>query len=151
MGGSLKLSPVILETRRTHYQSPALRNHRFVADGHSRIPCAKPLYALVDLIGTADGVRLLLDAPPPPACSVPSSAAQTATAPETATEEVDLKPFMEGWCRMRHGRLVEVSEDGLTGRYLTGSSYELHGGLMGDGPLRSFEMGAPFVAYLLRP
>ncbi|CAK9117335.1 unnamed protein product, partial [Durusdinium trenchii] len=95
-------------------------NHRFVADGHSRIPCAKPLYALVDLIGTADGVRLLLDAPPPPACSVPSSAAQTATAPETATEEVDLKPFMEGWCRMRHGRLVEVSEDGLTGRYLTG-------------------------------
>ena len=41
MGGSLKLSPVILETRRTHYQSPALRNHRFVADGHSRIPCAK--------------------------------------------------------------------------------------------------------------
>lgn len=103
-------------------------NGKFVVDAHAGIPCDRPLFALVDLIGTADGVKLLLDAP------LPDRAEDLSSQP--AREVLSCKASMEGWWH-RHGEMVALS-DGLKATY-TSSVYELFGGVMGDGPLRSFD------------
>lgn len=107
-------------------------NQAFMADAHAGIPCDQPLYALVDLIGSADGVKLLLDTPMPE-----SDAAPSAPSGIPGRQVKPCKVSMEGWWH-RHGSMVSLSENGLTASYAS-SVYELYGGVMGDGPLRSFD------------
>eukprot|EP00434_Breviolum_minutum_P005355 symbB.v1.2.004722.t1/scaffold219.1/size262806/2 len=99
-------------------------NQAFMADAHAGIPCDQPLYALVDLIGSADGVKLLLDTPMPE-----SDAAPSAPSGIPGRQVKPCKVSMEGWWH-RHGSMVSLSENGLTASYTSRCSRLVVKGLL---------------------
>eukprot|EP00439_Symbiodinium_sp_Y106_P060248 s3364_g8.t2 len=110
------------------------QNGKLAAQAHQGIPTNVPLYALVDLLGATDGVRLLLDAAAPRS----SASASGAAASPPALPSIELQPTMTGWCSERHGKMISLASDGLSASYAS-SSYEHFGGLVGNGPLRSYD------------
>ncbi|CAE7428952.1 neurl4 [Symbiodinium sp. CCMP2592] len=121
------------------------QNGKLAAQAHQGIPTNVPLYALVDLLGATDGVRLLLDAAAPRS----SGSASGAAASPPALPSIELQPTMTGWCSERHGKMISLASDGLAASYASRfqaweslpavSSYEHFGGLVGNGPLRSYD------------
>eukprot|EP00931_Biecheleriopsis_adriatica_P087762 TRINITY_DN62189_c0_g1_i1.p1 TRINITY_DN62189_c0_g1~~TRINITY_DN62189_c0_g1_i1.p1 ORF type:complete len:725 (+),score=122.32 TRINITY_DN62189_c0_g1_i1:38-2212(+) len=87
------------------------------------------LFAVIDLLGCADEVRLLVGEAPPelPEPQAPTSVRKGTSRPSPAK--------MQGFSSKNIGCFVELSENCMSARHVATHRHELSGGVIGDGPL----------------
>lgn len=102
----------------------AVQDGRSVACLPGKVPCDRPLFPLVDLLGSASAVSLVLGAAPP--AQVPFVLGDS-----LACTLASFNPHLAG-------PMVTVSPDGLTARHKEPSGDMLHGVVFGDAPLPSW-------------
>eukprot|EP00913_Durusdinium_trenchii_P028198 g26436.t1 len=119
---------------------------------HAQVPYASDLFAVVDLLGSCDAVKLRLDARP--SLAEPMNAAEN-----VPQEEKEVK--MSGFCLKKKGHYVRLSEDlpslrmfksdALSATYTGQTGHEMHGGLIGNEPLaRNATSGVYFSVELTK-
>eukprot|EP00928_Gymnodinium_smaydae_P045195 TRINITY_DN30156_c0_g2_i2.p1 TRINITY_DN30156_c0_g2~~TRINITY_DN30156_c0_g2_i2.p1 ORF type:complete len:2939 (+),score=602.76 TRINITY_DN30156_c0_g2_i2:113-8929(+) len=127
-------------------------NGTCVHRGPVGIPCDKPLYALVDLAGTAAGVSFLPDTAPPGRLEVAKAFQRDQIRLKNDPIESGLGMrtwYNEDFSSMRSfslqkvGACVALSPDGLHATYM-GTNDDLNGGLISDGPIVPTHLGMYF-------
>eukprot|EP00927_Polykrikos_kofoidii_P046710 TRINITY_DN40851_c0_g2_i1.p1 TRINITY_DN40851_c0_g2~~TRINITY_DN40851_c0_g2_i1.p1 ORF type:complete len:1205 (+),score=177.64 TRINITY_DN40851_c0_g2_i1:140-3616(+) len=117
------------------------------------IPCDKPLYGILDLVGATTAITVRGDAEPPRSLGL---AKQFRRDPitvdfnplETAVDvgralQADGFTDMRGFHTVKKGKMVHLAADGTTAVYCGGDE-DLHGGIIGDGSLPLTHEGAYF-------
>eukprot|EP00435_Cladocopium_sp_Y103_P052679 s241_g16.t1 len=124
---------------------------------HANVPYAKPLFAVVDLLGSCDAVKLVPSAEPlavaaaevvvseahpeTPGPEAPQAAATKASMPSGGTASTD--QTMSGFSKKIIG-----DYDGLSATYTGQTGHEMHGGLVGNYPLAKDMAGVHFTVEL---
>lgn len=110
-------------------------NARLVAEVRCNIPQGVPLYAFVDILGTASSVSIRPGAAPPLRNAPPKP-----TRPSRPPPAAKLRSFD----RQLLSNYVCVSPDGMRAEHRSRTGEELHGVVFGDQPVRQFAAGAYF-------
>ncbi|CAJ1372505.1 unnamed protein product, partial [Effrenium voratum] len=125
-----------------------LVNGEVVLERNAQVPFASPLFAVVDLLGSADAARLRPDQRPnapavaaalakqdAPGDAVPARDETLSNAVEVTAPATQAMPTMSGFCSKKKGHCVRLSEDLLSASYTGQTGHEMHGGLIGNHPL----------------